>query len=148
MGLALHLNLISPETPSLSAEDRQDLTLLDKLTQTHTRVQQVLGLETEIALTEKWNFDAVTQLLDLANRISKIPFSSRSELSDLEPTAVEPESLVPTGLASKGKGRLEEGPQKRSLYHMLPDNARKGWAGSSGEIFLLPLSDSAPDAGQ
>jgi hypothetical protein len=140
MDLALHLNLLSPATPPLSEEDRHDLALLDKLTQTHTRLQQVLALETEIVATEKWNFDAVTQLLDLAKRISRIPFASRSEIFDLEPTAAEPESSALPGLASKGKGRLkEEVPKKKSVYHMIPDDARKGWAGSSGEIFLLPL---------
>lgn len=149
MDLALHLNLLSPATPPLSEEDRHDLALLDKLTQTHTRLQQVLALETEIVETEKWNFDAVTQLLDLAKRISRIPFASRSAIFDLEPTAAEPESSALPGLASKGKGRLkEEVPKKKSVYHMIPNDARKGWAGSSGEIFLLPLSNSTPDAGQ
>jgi hypothetical protein len=129
--LALHLDLISPETPLLSEEDRQDLALLDKLNQSHSQLQQVLALETEIAATERWNFDAVTQLLNLANQTSTIPFSSRSELFNLEPTSAESAS-APTGSSSKGKGRLQAGRKKRSLYHMLPEKARRGWAGSSG----------------
>jgi hypothetical protein len=85
--LALQLKLILPETPLLSVEDRHDLALLDKLTQTHTRLEQVLGLETEIAATEKWNFDAVTQLMHLAKEISDIPFTGGTELVNLEPTS-------------------------------------------------------------
>jgi hypothetical protein len=134
--LALQLDLISPETPLLSEEERLDLAMLDRLTQTQTKLQQVLAVETETAATERWNFDAVTQLLKLANQMSTIPFSNRSELFDLEPTSAESRS-APTGSASKGKGRLEEGPKKRSLYHMLPKEARRAWAGSSGELFLF-----------
>ena len=135
--LALHLDLISPETRLLSEEERLDLALLEKLNQSQTQLQQVLAVETEIVATERWNFDAVTQLLNLANQMSTIPFASRSELFDLEPTSAE-SVPAPTGSASKGKGRLGEGPKKRALYHMLPNEARGGWAGS-GEPFLFPV---------
>ena len=129
--LALQLKLISPETPLLSVEDRHDLALLDQLTQTHTRVEQVLGLETEIAATEKWNFDAVTQLMHLAKEMSDIPFTGGTELVNLEPTSA-------TGLASKGKGRLEGGPKKTLVSDLLEDLAGRGWAGFSGEVFSCP----------
>jgi hypothetical protein len=137
LDLASQLDLITPKTPLLSAEDRLDLALLDKLTQIHTRLQQVLGLETEIADTETWNFNAATQLLSLANQISRIPFYGRTEVFDLEPTSVA--QSAPAASSAKGKGRLEDEPKKRSIYHMLPDLARKTWAGSSKLIVFTGI---------
>ena len=144
MGLALQLDLISPETPLLSEEDRHDLALLDSLTQTHTRVQQVLGLETEIMVTERWNFEAARELLKLANNISSIPFGTRTELFDLEPTRAESGS-APGPSAAKGKSRLEGGPKKRSLYHMLPHESKAAWAGSVGEVPFFSLWNPTPN---
>lgn len=135
--LAVQLDLISPETPLLSEEDRHDLALLDKLTQTHTRLEQVKGLETEIAATEKWNFDAVVQLLDLAKAMNDIPFEGQTELFDLETTGAG-SAATPTGLLSKGKGRLDEGPRKTSLDDLLSDVAKGGLAGSTGEGSFSP----------
>jgi hypothetical protein len=133
MGLALHLNLISSENPLLSAEDRQDLALLDRLTQAHTQVEQVLGLETEMAATEQWNFEAVVQLIDLATNLADIPFTGKTQVHDQDPSSVASVS-APTGLASKGKGRLEEGPKKTSLTELLFQSVgREGSAGSNGE---------------
>ena len=133
MGLALHLNLISSENPLLSAEDRQDLALLDQLTQTHTQVEQVLGLETEMAATEQWNFEAVVQLIDLATNLADIPFTGKTQVHDQDPSSVASVS-APMGLASKGKGRLEEGPKKTSLTELLFQSVRReGSAGSNGD---------------
>jgi hypothetical protein len=132
MGLAIHLKLISPESPLLSAEDRQDLALLDQLTQSQSRLQQVLGLETEIAVTEKWNFDAVVQLLDLANNISDIPFASGTELLALEPSSAAESG--PPGMSSKGKGCQEEAHKTRS--NDKPYVAGSEWADSIGELCL------------
>lgn len=134
-GLALDLNLISPDVPLLSPEDRHDLALLDKLNQAQTRIEQVIGLESEIATTAKWNFDAVSELLNLATRKSEIPFGARDELFDLEPTAAS----APGG--SKGKGRLGEGPKKRSLYNMLPVDSKGVWTGLLGKsYYFIPSS--------
>ena len=139
MGLALHLNLISSENPLLSAEDRQDLALLDQLTQTHTQVEQVLGLETEMAATEQWNFEAVVQLIDLATNLGDIPFTGKTQVPDQDPNLAASVS-VPMGLASKGKGRLEEGPKKMSITELLfPSVGREGSAGSNGEG-LFPVA--------
>jgi hypothetical protein len=134
MGLAIHLELISPESPLLSAEDRQDLALLDQLTQSQCRLQQVLGLETEIAATEKWNFDAVIQLLELADKISDIPFASGTELLDLDPSSAGSES-APTESSSKGKGRLVEEPENGSLDDV-PYVAGSEWAQTIGALSL------------
>jgi hypothetical protein len=131
-GLAIHLELISPESPLLSAEDRQDLALLDQLMQSQSRLQQVLGLETEIVVKEKWNFDAVVQLLDLANNISDIPFASGTELLALEPSLAAESG--PPGMSSKGKGRQEEEHKTRS--NDKPYVAGSEWADSIGELCL------------
>jgi hypothetical protein len=150
MALALHLHLISPETPLLTEEDRQDLALLDQLTQSHTRLQQVLGLETEVAATEKWNFDAVIQLLALAKEMSDIPFASKTDISVSEQSSPA-SAAAPTGLASKGKARLDEEPKSISFYDMSPDVEKGRWVGSTGEgslsicptQLLTPASQSA-----
>lgn len=134
--LALNLDLISPETPLLSPEDRYDLALFDKLTQAQARQHRAMGLESEIVETGKWNFDTALQLIDLANQTSKIPFATKPELYNLKPTSADSRA-VPTQSAakSKGKQRADLAPKRRSIYHIFPE-ASKAWTGRSGMCFL------------
>jgi hypothetical protein len=138
--LALNLDLISPETPLLSSEDRHDLAMFDKLTQAEARLQRSMGLETEMVETGKWNFDTVLQLIDLAHQTSKIPFASKPELYNLKPTSADIGVVPPSPTAkAKGKQRADCGPKRRSIYSIFPESSR-AWSGRSGEYYLLNTS--------
>ena len=119
MAIALDLSLISPETPLLSDQDRTDLAQFFKLTQAQAQLQRILGLERQVVETEKWNLDGVIQLLELTRITDSIPFATREQLFNLKPTS-----------AAKGKGRATDKAGKKSIYHMLPDQAKVKWAGS------------------
>ena len=115
---AMELNIITPETPLLSDQDWADLALFLKLTQAQAQLQRILGMERQVVETEKWNFDGVIQLLELAQLTGSIPFGTRSQLFDLKPTS-----------GAKGEGHAKDNVGKKSIYHMLPAQAKVKWAG-------------------
>ena len=133
--LAHNLDLITPQSPFLSEDDRHDLALFDLLVRAQARIQQAIGVESEIVETEKWNFDAIKELLELTHITSSIPFGKRTDLFDLKPMCGDPSTAetVPPG---KGKQHslAERASHKRSIYHTLPDEEKLSWAGSYGKF--------------
>jgi hypothetical protein len=151
----------------LSEVDRQDLEHIDKLTQTQLQLERLKDIEAEIVETEKWNHDAAKDLLDLALKENRIPLPTRSELFDLRPTAMEVtrskvegtlgksptepftgktsggdnEGAIADGgvLTSKGKERAADA-QKRSIYHLLPEDAKGSWLLASGKSSIVETS--------
>jgi hypothetical protein len=156
-GLLEEMNIPDIE---LSEVDRQDLEHIDKLTQTQLQMERLKDIEAEIVETEKWNHDAARDLLDLVLKEKRIPLQTRSELFDLRPTAMEVTSsklegtlgssrteLITSGTSggdneraiadgegstSKGKERAAE-VTKRSIYHLLPEDAKGTWLPTSGK---------------
>jgi len=115
MAITLDLSLISPETPLLSDQDWTDLAQFFKLTQAQVQLQQILGLEWQVVETEKWNLDGVIQLLELTRITDSIPFATREQLFNLKPIS-----------AAKGKECAMDKAGKKSIYHMLPNQAKAG----------------------
>ena len=142
-----------------SKEDMQDLEHIDRLTQAQMQLERLKDIEAEIVDTQRWNHDASKELLNLALKGKRIPFETRREMYDLLPTANdlpastsgevteskgksfwEPSPAVTwTGKTqssspSKGKERAVDQSQKRSIYHLLPEDAEESWLRVPGEF--------------
>jgi len=123
----------------LSAEDKADLDHICHLTNAEAQLIRLMGNEVETVNTDKWNHDASVQLISLTKSLKgkEIPFSRRADLFDLQPTAANRTAAakVPGSLNSgKGKERAADNPTpKRSIYHLLPQNAKESWLGAAGE---------------
>ena len=129
--LALDLDLISPDTPALSEEDRQDLAMFDQLTRAQTQIMQTMGVESEVVEQETWNHDVAQQLIRLARCIKNIPFGTSSELFDLRPTEPAEEFKTPRNSASKKGKEKERKPEerRRSVFNLLPSSTEDTWLG-------------------
>lgn len=138
---AVKMDLITPQSPHLTEEDRVDLALFDQLIQTQAQVQRAMGVETEIVETEKWNVDTVQQLLHMSKDMLDIPFPKRAELFDLHPTCGDRTSS-PGPPPGKGKKREAKKPFKRSIYHSLPSFSKDIGEDSWGES-QFPLTINA-----
>jgi hypothetical protein len=151
--LALDLDLISPRTPLLSDEERNDLGLLDILSRSQVQTIQLLGVETEMCEQESWNHDVSVQLGRLSDSTKKVPFCTSSELFDLRPTEPPAEfsDEIPTFSASE-KGKQKEthpGERHRSIFNFLPADTREAWLGEgngtiSSKIISLSFKNSSP----
>jgi hypothetical protein len=144
----------------------QDLEHIDQLTQAQNQMERLKDIEAEIVDTSKWNHDASKDLLNLTTTGSRIPFETRPELFNLCPTANDQTSSkgkgkraegtadslknVSEGIGSitpnqdppsKGKGRAV-GCQKRSIYHLLPEDAKESWLGLPGESNILEMNET------
>ena len=116
----------------LSHEDRKDLALLGHLTQALNRQQRIIGLESEVVERGRWNCDAASQLIDVAQRTSSIPFADQEQLHDLRPTHSDSETApIPLAAHAKGKQRETRRPIKRSIYNLLPMTTNS-WTGPKG----------------
>ena len=131
--LAYDLNIITPETPYLSAEDRHDLALFEMLTKAQAHQSRAMGVESEIIESGKWNFDATVQLIELTNQMSRIPFPTKPELYNLKPTSADKPATPTKSAQAKGKQRADRAPHRRSLYHMFPKESR-AWCGPVGNV--------------
>ena len=148
--LARLLDLTSPDnTLVLSQQDRLDLALFDSLTRSQAGLELVLGVEAETVEAETWNYQTATQLAHLAQVTGEIPFGTRAELFDLTSSqsvgATGPQPSTPSATAipsatatpsARAKGKQREGavlPAKRSVYDILPRDAKELWAGRQGE---------------
>jgi hypothetical protein len=124
----------------LSKEDIEELEHIDVLTQTQNQIERLVSIEAQTVDTEKWNKDAVEQLLSIALAQKGIPFGKREELFDLRPTADDPAPMdneddkQEPGPSRKGKERaVDEPAKKRSIYNLLPADVRQSWLGEPGE---------------
>jgi hypothetical protein len=125
-----------PDIP-LSAQDKADLDHICHLTNAEAQLVRLMGNEVETVNTEKWNHDAAVQLINLTKSLKGkgIPFSRREDMFDLQPTATDQTvAEVPGSIHSgKGKERAADNPTpKRSIYHVLPQNAKESWLGAAG----------------
>jgi hypothetical protein len=120
----------------LSEQDVRDLEQIADLTHAEGELVRLMGIEAETVETEKWNHDAVAELLTLSLAQKKIPFGERDNLFDLQLTADDrPAAKMahPSRSSKKGKGRAEDTPtHKRSIYHVLPNDAKELWLGQAG----------------
>lgn len=128
-----------PDSIELSAVDIQDLEHIDHITQLESQIMRMGGNEADVVETEKWNVDVVQQLLSLSLTEKRIPFGKRDELFDLRPTFDDPPSRKvqdkSDGIhsARKGKGQATDDKRvKRSIYQMLPADAKESWLGEPG----------------
>jgi len=136
---AFELDLISPDSPLLSEDNRKDLSLFDVLNRSHIQLQQLLGLEAEIVEREAWNHDTSVQLIRLSETTKMVPFGTSSELFDLRPTepAAEFGQELPILSASK-KGKEKEAPQgRRSIFNLLPENSKDAWLGDPDSMWFI-----------
>ena len=90
---------------------------LDCVATLDAHLQQLIAVEVE---AESWNFDTLQQMIELTEKVGKIPFPLPSELYNLSPSGLsaskgkgradeQTEDLSPSGpSASKGKGRADE----------------------------------------
>lgn len=115
--------------------------LINDLVQAEGKLVQMMEKEAEIIETEKWNHDAVVQLMNLATIQKRIPFDPREVLFDLHPTAksyTEPSSTNKRKTAEptrKGKERQRD--TRRSIYHILPEDFKDSWTGQTCKCSLL-----------
>jgi len=141
-----------------SKADIKDLESIDQLTQTEIKLERLMDMEAEIVETQIWNHDAAQDLIDLSLKGNCIPFETCPEMFDLHPTAnnesiskckgkTAETTALPTigmvnntvssekgGQSSKGKKHtVETPPQRRSIYHLLPADAKDSWLGEPGE---------------
>jgi hypothetical protein len=122
--------------------DMDDLELIDNLTQAQSELERLIDIEAEIVNNSKWNHDAAEALIALSSKAKRIPFGTRAELFDLRPTSTTDTKEQGTGQGSskpstKGKEREVDPPQRRSIYNLLPADAKDTWLRSSG-IFWNP----------
>ena len=107
--LAKELDLVGPNLPELSAQDIGDLTVLDHLTRTSARTEQLLAARAELTERVAWNYEAALQLGTLTTRLGDIPFKPLPE-----PAAT-----------SKGKERAR--PKKLSILGINSEDAEEAW---------------------
>ncbi len=98
--------------------------------------ERLVDIETERVESSKWNHDAAVQLISLTQSGKRIPFGTRLDLFDLNPTASQRSSKGKERAgrkSSKGKERIvEENVPKRSIYNLLPWEAKESWMEEPG----------------
>ena len=109
------------------SDNLHDHTLFSQLTSSQIMVQQLLVLEAEVVKCKSWNFDASAKLIEVADKMGRIPFGTASEIFNLQPTMTSP----------KGKERaaeqLPQGEEKQSIFHLFPKDAKASWVQTPGK---------------
>ena len=119
----------------LSAADREDMGYIDDLTQSQIQIMRMWDKEAELVETEKWNVNVVEQLLSLLLTAKWIPSGKQEELFNLRPTLNDPplpgddDQKEQPQTSAKEKERAIDPPTKRSIYQVLPANAKESWLG-------------------
>ena len=108
----------------------------NQLTKAQAQIERLVDIETERVESSKWNHDAAVQLISLTQSGKRIPFGTRLDLFDLNPTASQRSSKGKERAgrkSSKGKERIvEENVPKRSIYNLLPWEAKESWMEEPG----------------
>src|SRR5258708_9702336 len=108
----------------------------NQLTKAQAQIERLVDIETERVESSKWNHDAAVQLISLTQSGKRIPFGTTLDLFDLNPTASQPSSKgreVACRKTSKGKKRVvAEHLPKRSIYNLLPSEAKDSWLEEPG----------------
>ncbi len=109
---------------------------LHQLTKAQAQIERLVDIETETVESSKWNHDAAVQLISLTQSGKRIPFGTRLDLFDLNPTASQRSSKGKERAdrkTSKGKERIvDEHLPKRSIYNLLPSEAKDSWLEEPG----------------
>jgi len=116
--LALDLNIISPESPLLTDEDRKDLYLFDELTRAQIQINQILGVEAEIVEQETWNHDTSDQLYSLSQSTQSVPFGTSSKLFGQQQADLATKSGIMEPLPSSSRKGKEKEVQPASRMGM------------------------------
>jgi hypothetical protein len=145
--LALDLDLISPENPLLSQQDRVDLAVFDQLTRSQAQIHQLLGVEVGIVDEQTWNHNATIQLINLAQASERIPFGRSSDLFDLNPTGFGLDGLhferSPLSASRKGKEKMEKPAMEvstggqRSVFNFCLEDVKEAWLGDNCAFLLF-----------
>jgi hypothetical protein len=129
--------------PDIGPEEEElmdDLDLFNQITQGQAELERLSDIEAEILETQKWNYDAAVQLLNVAVGANNIPFGTRAELFDLKPTA---EEEISKKRKRKGKEKEKEddgteaGGSKRAIFNLSPEAGKPFWCGSPNREFNL-----------
>jgi hypothetical protein len=128
----------------MSDKDVEDMDWIDQLTVAQAQIERLTNLENETVEREKWNHDVAEELIALSLARGEIPFDKRTDLFDLWPTAEDSPPSSPRGMAAtssharKGKEcTVDERRPKRSIYQLLPTEAKEAWLGGRGAYMRL-----------
>jgi hypothetical protein len=98
------------------------------------QIKHLINLEKETVKREKWNHNAVEELIALSLARGEIPFDKRADLFDLwlmaedSPLSSPKSTALTTGHARKGKKCAVDARQpKQSIYQLLPTEAKEAW---------------------
>jgi len=116
-----------PDIEPEGEELLDDLDLFNQISRGQAELERMSDIEVEILETQKWNYDAVVQLLNVALGAKNIPFGTRAELFDLKPTAEEKPSRKGK---EKEKEKTEASGSKRAIFNISPEAGKPFWCGS------------------
>jgi hypothetical protein len=133
----------------ITENERALLATLDNLNMLDSRIKQLSAIEAEEVEAESWNVDVLQQLIEVADTVGHIPFSSATDLYELAPSGpraeadgadtkgaeaqarTTPDALQSAGSGSKGKGKArdvaQEPPVKRAIFNLDPRDAEHTW---------------------
>lgn len=125
--LASDIGVLTPEHPSLSAAELDDLAAINGLTGVIAYLEHMMAIETEVVESEAWNYETSVQLIELGKRLRRIPFGGEtSKLFDIKPSF-----RSVSAAASKGKERetLTSRPKFRTIFNLHPKQSMDSWLG-------------------
>ena len=139
-----HKKSPSANKPKPAGHDEAILAALDCVATLDAHLQQLIAVEAEEVEAESWNFDTLQQMIELTEKVGKIPFPLPSELYNLSPSGPsaskgkgradeQTEDLSPSGpSASKGTGSADDQTKedvkvKRTIFNFHPSDAQAEW---------------------
>ena len=139
--LASDIGVLTPEHPSLTSEELDDLAIVNGLTGTISYLERMWSVEREVVESEAWNYDTAVELIELGKRLRRIPYGGEtSKLFDVKPSF----RSFPAAL-SKGKQRetpsnpAPSHPQLRSVFNLHPKQSMDSWLGAIPGKSQLPF---------
>jgi hypothetical protein len=132
--LASDIGVLTPEQPSLSAAELDDLAAINGLTGVIAFLEHMVAVESEVVESEAWNYETSVQLIELGKRFRRIPFGGEtSKLFDINPSFAS-FSAAAAAAASKGKGKERETPtsrpKSRTIFNLHPKESMDSWLGN------------------
>ena len=142
LSLAKKIGVISEEHCDITKNEKTLLATLDDLNMFDSRLKQLSAVEAEEVEAESWNVDVLQQIIELSQKVGRVPFPHADKLFNLTPSGPankpndiagndKPGNIHQMPTSAKGKERapdVGDNPQiKRNIFNLHPQDAQKTW---------------------
>ena len=158
LSLAKTTGVISEDTRDITRNEKTLLAALDDLNMFDAHLKQLSAVEAEEVEAESWNVDVLQEMIELSQKVGRIPFPLSDKLYNLTPSgpASKPKdnagngklntlqqmpNLDKTGSSASQKGKerapdADRNPQiKRNIFNLHPRDAEKTWWSNTREEY-------------